>query len=158
MCNSRLPCSHGYSFHTFLCPSSDLGFGHLVAADRLLVYMLLREPKHVVQRLGQQRAPRRTEVIETIRRPQSRVEGNPLRPQHRLVGLGQVYCWVAVLALRNRTAAAAARLAQTEQQVARIQDELASRDPRNPEHKRRADEAREAMRRARETEQKYKNS
>jgi hypothetical protein len=42
--------------------------------------------------------------------------------------------------------------------VARTQDELATRDPANPEHKRRAAEAREAMRRARETERKYGNS
>jgi len=63
-----------------------------------------------------------------------------------------------VSAMRKRTAAAAAQLAKTEEQVARIQDQLAARDPGNPEHKRRASEAREAMRRARETERKYSNS
>jgi hypothetical protein len=58
-------------------------------------------------------------------------------------------------ALRNRTAAVAARLAETEEHVARAHDELAARDPGNPDYVRRADEAREAMRRARETERKY---
>jgi len=61
-------------------------------------------------------------------------------------------------ALRQRTAAAAAGLAKTEEQAARVLDELAARDPGNPEHKRLANEAREAMRRARETEWKYSNS
>jgi hypothetical protein len=60
--------------------------------------------------------------------------------------------------MRERIAAAAAQLAQTEERVARIQDQLASRDPGNPEHKRRASEAREAMHRARETERKYGHS
>jgi hypothetical protein len=63
-----------------------------------------------------------------------------------------------VSALRKRTAAAAARLAETEQQVARTQDGLAFRDPGNPEHKRRADQAREALGRAREIERKYSGS
>jgi len=63
-----------------------------------------------------------------------------------------------VSALRQRTAAAAAGLAKTEEQAARVLDELAARDPGNPEHKRLANEAREAMRRARETEWKYSNS
>ncbi len=60
--------------------------------------------------------------------------------------------------LRRRTAAAAARLAETEELVAHVHDELAAREPGNPEHKRRADEAREAMRRARETARKYSRS
>ena len=60
-----------------------------------------------------------------------------------------------VAALRKRTAAAAARLAETEEQVARTQDGLAFREPGNPEHKRRADQAREAVFRAREIERKY---
>jgi chromosome segregation ATPase len=63
-----------------------------------------------------------------------------------------------VSALRKRTAAAAARLAETEEQIARVNDELAAREPGKPGYKRRADEAREAMRRARETEQKYSSS
>ena len=63
-----------------------------------------------------------------------------------------------VSALRERTAAAADRLAETEEQVARVNDELAAREPGNPEYKRRADEAREAMRRARETARKYSSS
>jgi G3E family GTPase len=63
-----------------------------------------------------------------------------------------------VSALRERTAAAAARLAETEELVARIHDSLASQNPRNPEHKRLANEAREAMRRAREIERKYSSS
>jgi hypothetical protein len=63
-----------------------------------------------------------------------------------------------VSALRTKTAAAAAQLAKTEEQVARTQDKLAFREPGNPQHKRRADEAREAMRRARETERKYSSS
>ena len=60
--------------------------------------------------------------------------------------------------LRGRTAAAAARLAETEEQVARINDELAARDPGNPKYKRLASEAREAMRRARKVERKYSSS
>jgi hypothetical protein len=63
-----------------------------------------------------------------------------------------------VSALRERTAAAAARLAETEELVARIHDSLASHNPGNPEHKRLANEAREAMRRAREIERKYSSS
>jgi hypothetical protein len=63
-----------------------------------------------------------------------------------------------VSALRKRTEAAAARLASAEEQAARIYDELAARDPGNPEHKRLAGEAREAMRRARETQRKYSSS
>ena len=61
-------------------------------------------------------------------------------------------------ALRKRTAAAAAQLANAEEHAARIYDEIAARDPGNPEHKRLADEAREAVRRARETERKYSSS
>jgi hypothetical protein len=60
-----------------------------------------------------------------------------------------------VSSLRARTAEAAARLAKTEEESARIYDELAARDPRNPEHMRMANEAREAGRRARETERRY---
>jgi hypothetical protein len=79
-------------------------------------------------------------------------EQRPVPQQHDFTDLvGRVS------AMRKRTAAAAAQLARTEEQVSRIQDDLASRDPGNPEHKRRATEAREAMRRARETEQKYSN-
>lgn len=63
-----------------------------------------------------------------------------------------------VSALRKRTAAVAAQLAETEEQAARIHDELAAREPGNPDYKRLADEAREAMRRARETERKYSSS
>ena len=63
-----------------------------------------------------------------------------------------------VSAMRKRTAAAAARLAETEQQAARILDELAARDPGNLQQKRLADEAREAARRARESERKYSSS
>ena len=65
---------------------------------------------------------------------------------------------VRVSALRDRTAAAAARLAETEEQVARVNDELASRHPGNPEYKRLASEARDAVRRAREIERKYSSS
>ena len=57
--------------------------------------------------------------------------------------------------LRERTAAAAARLANAEEHAVRTHDQIAARDPGNPEHKRLANEAREAMRRARETERKY---
>jgi hypothetical protein len=63
-----------------------------------------------------------------------------------------------VSALRKRTAAAAVRLASAEEQAARIYDELAAREPGNPELERLAGEAREAMRRARETERKYSSS
>jgi hypothetical protein len=57
--------------------------------------------------------------------------------------------------LRKSTAAAAGRLARTEERVARIHDELAAREPENPQHKRLVGEAREAARQAREAEQKY---
>jgi hypothetical protein len=60
--------------------------------------------------------------------------------------------------MRKRTAATQPSLAKTEEQVARTQDELAARDPGSPEHKRRGAAAREAMRRARETERKYGTS
>lgn len=57
--------------------------------------------------------------------------------------------------LRKRTAKAAADLVKTEEQVARIHDELAARERGSPRHKRLADEAREAIRRARDIERKY---
>ena len=41
-----------------------------------------------------------------------------------------------VAALRERTAAAAARLAETEELVARVHDSLAANNPENPGHKR----------------------
>ena len=63
-----------------------------------------------------------------------------------------------VSALRERTAAAAAQLAKSEDTVARVHDELAAREPANPEYKRLARQAREAARWARETEQKYSSS
>jgi hypothetical protein len=63
-----------------------------------------------------------------------------------------------VSALRERTATAAARLAETEEPVARVHDRLAAREPENPEYKRRADEAREAMRQAREIARKYSSA
>ena len=63
-----------------------------------------------------------------------------------------------VAALRERTAAAAARLAETEELVARVHDSLAANNPENPGHKRLANEAREAMRQAREIERKYSSS
>lgn len=63
-----------------------------------------------------------------------------------------------VSALRKRTAAAAAQLARTEEQVVRIHAELAAREPGNPHHQRLANEAREAIRRAREIERKYGGS
>ena len=61
-------------------------------------------------------------------------------------------------ALRKRTAAAAAQLAETEEQSARMFDDLSARGPGNPEHQRLANEAREAVRRAREIERKYSSS
>jgi len=61
-----------------------------------------------------------------------------------------------VSALRHQTAAAAAHLAETEEQAARIYDGLAASKPGHPEYKRMAEEAREAMRRARDAEQKYR--
>jgi len=61
-------------------------------------------------------------------------------------------------ALRERTAAAAAKLADNEEEVARFHDELASHEPANPEYMRLANEAREAARRAREYERKYGSS
>jgi hypothetical protein len=94
-------------------------------------------------------ARRRANVARSVRQGEQR----PVPQQHDFTGLvGRVS------AMRNRTVAAAAQLARTEEQVARTQDELAARDPGNPEHKRRAGEAREAMRRARETERKYGHS
>jgi hypothetical protein len=50
--------SHSRSFQAHLCPRSDLGLGHLITADRLLFCRLLSEAQHVVQRLGEQYAPR----------------------------------------------------------------------------------------------------
>jgi hypothetical protein len=61
-------------------------------------------------------------------------------------------------ALRKKTAAAAARFAEVEEHAARVHDERASSDPGNPEHKRQASEARQVMRRDRETEGKYTSS
>jgi hypothetical protein len=58
-------------------------------------------------------------------------------------------------ALRERTAAAAAQLARCEEITARVHDDLASRDPGNPQYRRLADEARRAARWAREMEQRY---
>jgi chromosome segregation ATPase len=60
-----------------------------------------------------------------------------------------------VSALRERTAAAAAQLAKSEELVARVHDELAARDPGNPDYKRLARQAREAARWARETERRF---
>ena len=61
-------------------------------------------------------------------------------------------------ALRERTAAAAALLADNEEKIARFHDELASHEPANPVYIRLANEAREAARRAREYERKYGTS
>jgi len=61
-------------------------------------------------------------------------------------------------ALRKRTAAAAAQLAENEEEIARVHDKLASHQPANPEYMRLANEAREAARRAREIERKYGSS
>jgi len=89
----------------------------------------------------------------TAARSVKRGERHPAPPRRDFTDLA-----VRVSALRDRTAAAAARLAETEEQVARINDELASRDPGNPQYKRLASEARDAMRRAREIERKYSSS
>ncbi len=86
-------------------------------------------------------------------RSMKRGEHQPPLPQREFTGLAD-----HVSELRERTAAAAARLAVTEEQVARVYDELAARDPGNREYERRANEAREAMRRARETARKYSSS
>lgn len=80
-------------------------------------------------------------------------EPPPGPPQRDVTDLAR-----GVAAMRRKTAAAAAHLVETEQLVARIHEELAARDPGNPEHKRQANAAREAMRRARETERKYSDS
>jgi len=61
-------------------------------------------------------------------------------------------------ALRKRTAAAAAQLAENEEEIARVHDKLASHQPANPEYVRLANEAREAAHRAREIERKYGSS
>jgi len=61
-------------------------------------------------------------------------------------------------ALRTRTAAAAAQLAENEEEIARVHDTLASHQLANPEYVRLANEAREAARRAREIERKYGSS
>jgi ElaB/YqjD/DUF883 family membrane-anchored ribosome-binding protein len=58
-------------------------------------------------------------------------------------------------ALRARTAAAAAKLAESEDLVARVHDEHAARDPGNPGYQHLAGRAREAARWAREIERKY---
>ena len=63
-----------------------------------------------------------------------------------------------VSALREGTAAAAFLLADSEEEVARVHDWLASRDPGNPDCQRLDREAREAARSARETEWKYSKS
>ena len=57
--------------------------------------------------------------------------------------------------LRERTAAAAAQLANSEELVARVHDELAARDPGNPDYQRLARQAREAARWARETQRRF---
>lgn len=78
------------------------------------------------------------------------------RPTGSHVEFGELIARVA--ALRERTAAAAAQLADSEEVVARVHDGLAAREPGNPEYKRLAREAREAARSAREAEQRYSNS
>jgi hypothetical protein len=82
-----------------------------------------------------------------------RGEQYPDPRQHDFTGLAD-----RVSTLRERTPAAAARLAETEELVARVHDKLASQEPGNPAHERRANEAREAMRRAREIARKYSSS
>jgi fused signal recognition particle receptor len=86
-------------------------------------------------------------------RPVKQGEQHPAPQQRDLTDLAG-----RISALRERTAAAAARLAETEEQVVRVHDELAARDPGNPEYKWLADDARGAARRARETERKYSSS
>jgi len=86
----------------------------------------------------------------TIARSVKRGDQRPARQQRDFTDLAD-----RVSALRQRTAEAAALLAATEEHAAHIFDELAAREPGNPEHKRLASEAREAVRRAREIEQKY---
>ena len=108
----------------------------------------VRRAEAALDRARTRAARQRTNLARSMRHGEQR----PAPQQHDFTDLvGRV------LAMRRRTAAAAAQLAQTEEQVARTQDDLAARDPGNPEHKRRADEARVAMRRARETERKYSN-
>jgi hypothetical protein len=86
-------------------------------------------------------------------RSANRGEQHPAPRQHNFTDLVGRFS-----ALRKRTAAAAAQLAETEEQSAHMFDELAACDPGNPEHQRLADEAREAVRRAREIERKYSSS
>lgn len=81
----------------------------------------------------------------------SRSEGTPLGTRETdFPGLAD-----RVSVLRRRTAEAAARLAETEERAARIFDEMAARDPGNRQLDRLANEARSAMRRAREIERRY---
>jgi hypothetical protein len=93
-------------------------------------------------------------------RQQANVDRSVRRGEQRPVPQRRDFTELAgrVSELRKRTAAAAGLLAMTEEHVARTYDELASRDPGNPRHKRRADEARKAMRRARELERRYSSS
>lgn len=108
----------------------------------------VRRAEAVLDRAHARANRQRANAARSVRQSEQR----PVPQQHDLTDLvGRVS------AMRKRTAAAAAQLAKTEEQVARSQDELTFRDPGNPEHKRRASEAREAMRRARETERKYGN-
>jgi HEPN domain-containing protein len=90
---------------------------------------------------------------ESVARAVQRGDQRPGPRQHNLTELTD-----RVTAVRNRTAAAAAQLVNEEEQIARINDELASHDPGNPEYKRLADEAREAARRAREIARRYVSS
>ena len=108
-----------------------------------------RRAEAALSRAYARTARQQANVARSVRQDEQR----PVPQQSDLTELAD-----RVSALRKRTAAAAARLALTEEHVARTYDELASRDPGNPEPRRRADEAREAMRRARETDRKYSSS
>ena len=83
-------------------------------------------------------------------RPRSAGKGAAVTGQPDFPGLAD-----RVSTLRRRTAEAAARLAETEERAARIFDEMAARDPGNRELDRLANDARSAMRRAREIERRY---
>ena len=88
-----------------------------------------------------------------VARSAGRGAGRPVYRQQDLAELVSRFS-----ALRARTAAAAAKLADNEEEVARFHDELASHEPANPEYMRLANEARGAARRAREYERKYGSS
>jgi hypothetical protein len=77
-------------------------------------------------------------------------ELHPDRPRYDFSELAD-----RVSELRHKTAAAAVHLAESEEAVARVHEELAAREPGNAEHQRVARDAGEAARRAREIERRF---